>query len=197
MVSLLRKSALALLLALYVAAATSQDVAVNDAGTWRTLTEIHVNDAGTWRSLIEVYVNDAGTWRLVFAAATVILGNITQSDTVVTPTNANIGFRLDADGDYSIEHGGGAYVDSGDWISPKTGMAGYDVRCTQTSGGFTTGTCDGVTWQNLGTDREWTQVRITDAPGFNQSQATVEIRRTSSGTIVKTITLDLTASVTS
>jgi len=42
---------------------------VNDAGTWRTLTNIYVNDAGTWRNILETWVNDAGTWRMVFQYA--------------------------------------------------------------------------------------------------------------------------------
>ena len=94
--SLIRRAILGTLLALCVLCAGAQSVAVNDAGTWRTATEVHVNDAGTWRQITEIYVNDAGTWRLVFSGATVAIANATWTDQAATPANAGVDFSLES-----------------------------------------------------------------------------------------------------
>lgn len=197
---LLSRIILALFLAVYSAGAIPQDTAVNDGGTWRTLTEIHVNDAGTWRQIQEVWVNDAGTWRLVFSGAIVnVASPQTWIDSAVTPANAGVEFFLESDGDFTVaetDDTGGVAVDQGDWLSPKLGMSNFDVRCTLVSGTLTTGTCDGSTWANLGTTRSWRRNRITDTAGSDQVVMTIEIRRTSTGIVVETFTLDITAAVT-
>jgi hypothetical protein len=198
--SMIRRALVGLLLATYVLCAGAQSVAVNDAGTWRTATEVHVNDAGTWRQITEIYVNDAGTWRLVFSGATVAIANATWTDQAATPANAGVDFSLESDGDITVaetDDTGGVAVDQGDWLSPKTGMSGFDVRCTVSSGALTSGaTCDGVTWLNLGTTRTWSRNRVSDTPGTNSAVILLEIRRTSTGVTVDSATITLEAAVT-
>jgi hypothetical protein len=197
--SMIRRALLAAFLStLAVLCAGAQSIGVNDAGTWRTPTEIYVNDAGTWRQIQEIYVNDAGTWRLVFSGATVAVADQSWTDTAVSPANAGVDFSLESDGDIAVaetDDTGGVAVDQGDWLSPKTGMANFDVRCTIVSGTLTSGTCDGATWENLGTTRTWRRVRITDVAGVDTVVMTLEIRRTSTGATVDTATVTIAADV--
>ena len=53
---------------------------VNDAGSWRTISNVYVNDNGTWRLIQDIYVNDAGTWRLVYSALAVTASDILGLD---------------------------------------------------------------------------------------------------------------------
>lgn len=195
--SLLSRITLALLIAVSTAA-LGQSVSVNDGGTWRPATEVYVNDAGTWREIQEIYVNDGGTWRLVFSASNATISNATYTDSVATPTNASTEFFLESDGDIGLARtgtSGGATVDIGDWLSPKTGMSGFDVRCTVSTGALTSGdTCDGVTWLNLAATKSWRVARISDTPGLNSAAIILEIRK--AGAVQDTATITLEAAVT-
>lgn len=48
----------------------------------------------------------------------------------------------------------GTYSPVGNWITPRSGMAAYDVSATYT-GTFPSGALANGTWLNLGTTRQW------------------------------------------
>jgi hypothetical protein len=76
------------------------------------------------------------------------------------------------------------------WITPLSGMSGYDARVTIASGptglGIATGTFGA--WLNLGTSRTWA---LDNAGGNGNSSMTVtaEIRNTATLTILATATI--------
>jgi hypothetical protein len=103
---------------------------------------------------------------------------------------------IDSNGDwYGIDNAGfgGSTVYSGSWI-PTTNAGvidDYDVRVTQTSGGFVGGTL--ATWLNMGSGPHlWSVTEFYD--GSNAASLTVEFRNAATGTIVETGYVQLQAS---
>lgn len=189
--SLLSKITLSLLLAAYCCAAGST-THINDAGTWRTLTEIPINDAGTWRAVQEVYINDSGTWRLVFSSDLITVSDLTSSSVVDNPSDATATYQLESDGDINGNVTNNTIFDIGDWITPKTNMANYEVRATALSGTVSTGTIG--TYQALNVSRTWTVFEGTLA-STKTAQILIEIRRISDATVMDSATITLTAQV--
>lgn len=76
----------------------------------------------------------------------------------------------------SSESGPTPAIGSQEWLSAGNTPADYDVRVTETSGTFATGTVG--TWLNLGTTRDWTQTRNFGTSGIGTTSVTyqVEIR---------------------
>ncbi len=110
---------------------------------------------------------------------------------VITPTTAVCSYSLESDGDIVMTVLTNSTVDVGDWITPKVGMSGYDARLHLNSGtNPTTGTMD--TWLNLGTTRTWTLER--SGLGTTSNNCTLEIR-TTSGVVLKTLTITMNAIV--
>lgn len=164
---------------------------VNDAGTWRAITEIHVNDNGTWRRILEAYVNDGGTWRLVFVGDQISIGDTFVQSSMSGVTNATAVYRLDSDGlIYGTFSGTNTITAAGgNWIVPATNMANYEVNATLDSGSVS-GTFG--SWLSLGTDRTWTLTNTIS--GTDTGQITVQIRRISDGTVMDSAVISFEAS---
>ncbi len=167
---------------------------VNDSGTARRINEVWVNDAGTARRINEIWVNDSGTARLVFTGDVISIADVTAASSVASPTNATASYSLGNDGDIDRTAGTNTVSDQGDWISPRTGMAGYEARATVTSGALTSGT-EG-TWLSLASTRTWSLTISGVAPGSGSCVFTLEIRRALDGVVLDTATITLTAQVT-
>jgi hypothetical protein len=114
--------------------------------------------------------------------------NYAVDDTVFTPNSAFAAWSLESDGDI-IQGTNAGNVDVGDWLSPKTGMSDFEVRVDNTS---LEGSPINV-WLNLGTTRGWFVQQI--GSGSTAAGFTVEIRRASTGAVLDTAQVDLSAAV--
>lgn len=166
---------------------------VNDAGTARQIREVWVNDAGTARRIQEIWVNDNGTARQVFIGDLISIFDRTIVATTVNPGDATARWGLESDGD-TVEQLNAVQSDIGDWITPKTNMANYEVRATLNSGTTPSGSSLG-SWLVLNNTRSWQLLRTSI--GLVQCQLFVEIRRASDGTVLDSATINLTAEVES
>ncbi len=121
----------------------------------------------------------------------VSLSNVSIDESVIAPAAASCGYQLDIDGD--INHRktgtGGAYVDSGDWITPKAAAGiNYEARVTVTSGTLSSGTSG--SWLPLNITRTWT---VTAVSTIKTCTFTLEIREATSGTVVASASITITA----
>ncbi len=99
-------------------------------------------------------------------------------------------FELTSAGDVRMTNGNNSVVDVGDWLAPKTNMAGFDCMLTLNSGTSPTGSAL-ATWLNLGTTRNWQITR--GGSGVNTNNCTVQIRNAVSLTVLDTATVLMTA----
>lgn len=119
------------------------------------------------------------------------LSNLTPSD-VASPGPAEASFSLESDGDIVSYTSTVGTVDEGDWVTPKSAAgANFEVRATLNSGTLTSGTTG--SWLALSSTRSWNVVQI--GSGSSTAQILVEIRRASTGTVLASCTVDLTAEV--
>ncbi len=126
--------------------------------------------------------------------AVVSIDDVTTTNTRVDPADALAFYELESGGDVNTSTATtGGTTDVGDWITPKAAAGdAYEARVTVNSGSLTSGTED--TWLALGTTRRWERSRTTI--GSDNVNFTVEIRRASTGQVLDSATIDLTATVT-
>lgn len=127
------------------------------------------------------------------AARITLLGGTIPHD-VTDPADALAGYRLEPDGDISLNQNGtgGAYVDSADWIVPKGAAGGdYEARATLNSGSVSSGTTG--SWLSLSGTLTWERDRTTI--GTSSADLTIEIRRASDGAVLGSSNVILTATV--
>lgn len=117
------------------------------------------------------------------------VGNIVASNDAVYGGSA-AGIRFNSDGTTSVRVGGSTwYVDSA-WISPKSGMSAFDVKCTRT-GSAVVGSNSTGTWLNLGTSQSWS---VTATSGnYASANLTLTFRNATTLAFVKTISVSLEA----
>ena len=108
---------------------------------------------------------------------------------VVGPAGSSAAYRLGSDGNIFRALNGGTFVDIGDWVTPKSFAANYEVYATYT-GDIPTGTFD--TWQALTSNRGWTLFNGASS-GEKQSLVSLEIRKIGTTTILDTATITLNA----
>lgn len=166
---------------------------VNDGGVARQIREVWVNDAGTARQIREIWVNDSGTARKVYASELISIDGLTVNASSSGTTSAVYVLGNDGNIRYTTD-GTNTVEDHGDWITPQTNMANYEVFASVTSGTLTGGTTGA--WQSLGTTRTWNVTRPA-VSGFGTSSATIalQIRRASDGVVVDTASIDLRAAI--
>lgn len=159
---------------------------INDAGTWRDITNVYVNDAGTWRDIQEIHVNDAGTWRLVFAALAVqLLGG---GSYVATANSSVISFNNT--GEFTGSGPTGGASSPWNWLLSGSASA-VDINVVVNSGGFTSGPATGAgVWHNLGTSRIWT---LAWPGGVSSSSvsSTITLRNAITSAVLATGTFNL------
>lgn len=100
-------------------------------------------------------------------------------------------YSLRSSGDLFYSNTGGSLIDQGEWIKPQLGMSQYDVRVSLTGDALAAGTADGVTWENLGTNRTWTLT--AGVSQVKSATLTFTIRHSASGVTVDTATITLDA----
>lgn len=159
----------------------------NVSGTWKDSTVWH-NVSGTWKKC-SVWHNVAGVWKQITALLAVAISNKSVS---------HLGFGIGSSVVYEIRNDGIAYTKSGgsfyvpiggEWLT--SGAVGdVEVRATKTSGTSPTGASLGV-WLSCSTTRTWTLT--APSTGYVTCTLTVELRAASSGTVLDTATITLTA----
>lgn len=162
-----------------------------DSGTWRTITAPAVRVGGTWRAVTGAWVRVGGTWRQFFSSG----GGgptIAISDASVIAAGSagsvNAGYSLLNNGNVQ-ETINSTPSTVGTWVSPASGMSGFEARATVAagSGGTLTGTVG--SWLSLGTSRIWSLSRAS--AGFADRTLTIEIRDAASLSVVATATITL------
>lgn len=168
---------------------------VNDAGTWRQITNVYVNDAGTWREATEIYVNDAGTWRRVHGD-TVDISNVTASSTKSAAAGtATAQYALTSAGGVQGTQGTDTVVPISTWLAPQVNMANYECRMTTVSGTVDSGTVG--SWVSLASTQTWVKSRSSGGgAGTSSYTGTLEIRLASTGVVQDTATITISAILT-
>jgi hypothetical protein len=113
-------------------------------------------------------------------APTITVPAVTLESIKVSPTNASVAFKVDADGHwYSSVTTAAPTTDQGLWCNPIEYAADYEIKVTRTAGTetvFTSGPTLG-SWHALSTDREWRLTEDTDGNASKDITFTIEIRR--------------------
>lgn len=131
-----------------------------------------------------------GVWQVVLTDHGV---NDYDFATAPSTANASAQFNLALDGTANYDRlSGSDGTYDGEWLRYGN-PADFEVRFTVVSGSFSSGTFG--SWLNLGTTRliAVTASRSTIGTTLNNGSATVEIRDASSGNILATATVTLTA----
>lgn len=110
---------------------------------------------------------------------------------VSSPTDAEASYRLTST---ALEQSGdrGSYTNIGTWIANTANVGLYEVRITVTVGSLTGGDLTG-TWLSLGTTRTWSLTR--DPVGSSLCTFTVEVRQASTGIVLTSAFVELSAEV--
>lgn len=161
-------------------------IGINDAGTWRTPTGVYVNDAGTWRTITNVYVNDAGTWREVFTGDTFNTTNVDVQE--LNLGNAAAYFNMLSNGTITEFTNLGGTVGHGNWVTPTSSAANYQVRATLLTGALSSGITG--SWLTMTSNQAWA---CADSAGITQATLTIEIRDTATSTVRATFNVSLYA----
>lgn len=122
---------------------------------------------------------------------TIQLSNQNILASVISPALPTAQYTVGSDGNVYKAINNAPAVDIGDWITPQSGMSGYEVRATLNSGSLVAGSSAVGTWINLGASASWWN---TDTTGGGPSVAnmTVEIRPTG-GAVAASATIILTS----
>lgn len=120
-----------------------------------------------------------------------LLGVSNVTDSVIDPLDATAGIQLENDGDtVEIRQAGNTLI--GYWVVPRSAAgAAYEARVTVNVGTLSTGTSG--SWLALDTTRSWTVAQTVI--GTKTANITLEIRKASTGVVLATATIDITATV--
>lgn len=138
----------------------------------------------------KIYRGLSVVWQNI-TAVVVAYQNVTAS--AVTPANSTARSRFTATGLQQSKIGGAAYVNDNTWL--RAGSASdYSIRATIANQTGTSGTHTGTigAWVGLGSDFELTVIAGTSG-NFWTVEFTVEIRLNSSGAVLSSNTVSLTA----
>ena len=127
------------------------------------------------------------------SAATVTISNQTISDLDASAAYAYYFLTAGGQVEQSTQAGGINPTNLEQWCTPTSAVALFEARVTVTSGGLSGGSGTG-TWLALSSTRNWYVEEFTSG-NSNLCIFTVDIRRASTGTIVDTATIDLSAGV--
>lgn len=152
------------------------------------MANLKVGVGGAWKQVQKVSVGVGGAWKDAWTYLTVTLpGTINCDQLEISPTDSLSTFTLSNAGTYS---GSGGV--SGTWLTAGSASQ-CECRLTPTSGTFDGGTIN--TWENLGTSRTWQELNTTNGTSSESASGTLEIRDATSGTVLATTTLTITANV--
>lgn len=120
----------------------------------------------------------------------VAISGATQADLTINPSICTVSYQLTSAGVENIFTTSSGLSAIGNWITP-TGAAGgnYETRATLNTGTLSSGTTGA--WTALSSTQTWSVVQ--SGVGSKNCNFTVEIRATSSGTVLSSAVVDLTA----
>lgn len=121
------------------------------------------------------------------AVVTIADQNIDDTNT----PNANAAYYLLSSGVVSSYTSSGGTLNIGNWVTPTSAAANYEVYATLVAGTLSTGTTG--SWLPLSTIRSWSRAR--GASGFSFVQITVDIRLIGTTTVLGTANINLSATV--
>lgn len=165
-----------------------------DGGTWRSIVDPKARVSGVWQPISNGWVRISGVWQRFYQRTVVAITNRTIAS-VGLANPASVSYALTSAGavEQTINGGGGATVIE-NWITPQSGMSGYEGRVTATgSGGTFTGTTG--SWLSLGTTRTWA-LSSTSAGLFCDRELTVEIRDATTLAVLATAVVTLQVEAT-
>lgn len=113
---------------------------------------------------------------------TLALSSRTVSQIDAAPSVASYSLGLDGAITYTNQ------FDTEYWITPQSGMSGYEVRANIIFGTLFSGTAN--TWQNLGSTRTWS---ISVSSGIRTTQIVLQIRAVGDTTVLASATITLEA----
>ena len=126
------------------------------------------------------------------SGARVSISNATITDLTINPSICNVSYQLTSAGAANSVTTSSGSVAIENWVTPTSAAGGnYETRATVNTGTLSSGTTGA--WTALSSTQTWTVTRST--VGTKACNITVEIRATSSGTVLDTITVDLSATV--
>jgi hypothetical protein len=126
------------------------------------------------------------------SGARVSISNANIVDLTLNPTSCSVSYQLTSAGvaNAITTSSGTAAIEN--WVSPTSAAgANYQARATVNTGTLSSGTTGA--WTALSSTQTWTVTRATI--GSKACNFTVEIRATSSGVVLDTVTIDLSANV--
>jgi hypothetical protein len=167
-------------------------MSIGVSGVNKTIIQPSVGVSGAWKVVLGGWIGVSGVWKLIHAL--VALTNVSPTFVSANPADSFAGYRLNSAG--TVHKAEGSTLSFG--ASLSTWLLGgaasdYEVRATVNSGSLSTGTA--ATWQALSTTREWSRSRSVNTAGVDTVNLTIEIRLASSGTVIATCTVVLTAEV--
>ena len=119
----------------------------------------------------------------------VSISDLFVGDVRISPVNASAGYSLTSTGDVVRVTSSGSTIVA-QWVVPTSAAsAAYEVRASIVSGSVSAGTTG--SWLSLGSTQTWTRTQTTI--GSSTVVLTVEIRAASTGAVLSTATITLTA----
>lgn len=123
-------------------------------------------------------------------APQIILDAAYSPNSTVAAGTATCQFELTNGGDVRMTTVNNTVNDVGDWLVPKNSFALFDARLTVNSGSTPSGSATG-TWLSLGSTLNWQLAQ--SVLGINSNSCTLEIRLNSSGAVLDSATVQMTA----
>ena len=131
------------------------------------------------------------------ASGATLLG-ATLSDSQLQPTNASVGYQINADGDeYTYSGWGASYASIGTWLT--SGVAA-DYECLMSITGLYTDPADVEgsaldTWLACDTTRSWNMDVTTDLGDVEYAEMTIYIRSASTQIVIASAVVDFDVEV--
>lgn len=157
-----------------------------DGSVWRDPTFVRRWSGSAWVDVGQVSKWDGANWVQVWPSLVAAISDRFPFSLALFPGSALASYALLSSGSAQVD---GSPV-SGEWLVSGSASS-FEVRATVQSGALTSGTTG--SWLNLGTTREWVVERTT--LGTNTCALLVEIRNASSGSVLDSATITLTAEV--
>ena len=125
-------------------------------------------------------------------APRVSINDASITDLTINPSICIVSYQLTSAGAANSVTTSSGTETIENWVTPTSAAgANYEARATVNTGSLSSGTTGA--WTALSSTQTWNVTRST--VGSKNCTFTVEIRRASSGTVLDTVTIDLSANV--
>ena len=164
---------------------------IKQGGNWVTA-QPWVKVTGTGRQVGSVWVKDGGTWREIAASNPIIAPTVlNQTRSAFNPVDA--GIRFNTDGTFDRRDTSSGWAFAGNWLAAGATASDYDIYWTQTSVDGLSGGGPVGQWNNMGSTAKYVLI-IATTPGTTEFfSANIQIRNTTTQTVLYNGTHALTA----